>query len=101
MSQPEKVEHHEMGYQREQRGTTSQIQQTEREQYNGNQTQATLNNGNKRESKGKLKCMLINARSIINKKEEIEAKAYEENPDFIFVTKSWDTCSQPIPQYNR
>ena len=33
--------------------------------------------------------MLINARSIINKKEELQAVVYTNNPDFIFVTESW------------
>ena len=33
--------------------------------------------------------MLINARSIINKKQELEAKVFDENPDLIFITESW------------
>ena len=40
-------------------------------------------------NKGKLKCLLLNARSIINKKEELEAVAYEKNPDFILITETW------------
>ena len=36
-----------------------------------------------------LKCILINARSIINKKEEIEALAYEKDPDIILITETW------------
>ena len=39
--------------------------------------------------KGKLKCLLLNARSIINKKEELEAVAYEKNPDLILITETW------------
>ena len=41
------------------------------------------------EKKGKLKCFLINARSIINKKEELEAKVYEQNPDLVLIDESW------------
>ena len=39
--------------------------------------------------KGKLKAMLINARSIINKKQELEAKVLEEDSDLVFITESW------------
>ena len=36
-----------------------------------------------------LKCILINARSLLNKKEEIECYVYELRPDLIFVTETW------------
>ena len=39
--------------------------------------------------KGKLKCILINARSIINKKQELESTVVEEDPDVVFITESW------------
>ena len=33
--------------------------------------------------------MLINARSIINKKQELESMVVEEDPDVVFITESW------------
>ena len=39
--------------------------------------------------KNTLKGILINARSIINKREEMEALVYEKEPDFILITESW------------
>ena len=36
-----------------------------------------------------LKATLINARSLINKKQELESVQFQENPDMIFVTESW------------
>ena len=43
----------------------------------------------KRLRKKKLICILLNARSIINKIEELEALVYEKHPDIIFITESW------------
>ena len=46
-------------------------------------------NKNSKDQKYKLKGTLINARSLMNKREELEALAYEKEPDFILVTESW------------
>ena len=43
----------------------------------------------KRLRKKKITCILLNARSIINKIEELEALVYEKHPDMIFITESW------------
>ena len=37
----------------------------------------------------KIKCALINARSIVNKVPELEAYVYEMSPDVILITESW------------
>ena len=39
--------------------------------------------------KDTLNCALINARSLCNKKEEMESYVYENTPDMVFVTESW------------
>ena len=36
-----------------------------------------------------LKAILINARSLINKIQELESVQFQENPDIIFITESW------------
>ena len=37
----------------------------------------------------KIKCLYFNARSIMNKKAELELYAVEENPDIIGITETW------------
>jgi ribonucleases P/MRP protein subunit RPP40 len=37
----------------------------------------------------KLKCLYFNARSIINKREDLELYVFEESPDIIGITESW------------
>ena len=54
-----------------------------------NQTNRHTRTQESENKKGKLKCVLINARSIINKKQELEAMVLEENPDLIFITETW------------
>ena len=39
--------------------------------------------------KSKLKCVYFNARSIVNKRAEIELLVHEENPDVIGITETW------------
>ena len=41
------------------------------------------------ERHGILKCLLLNARSLMNKREELDAVVYEKNPDIILVTETW------------
>ena len=36
-----------------------------------------------------LSCLLINARSLINKMDELVAYVYENDPDLIFIDESW------------
>ena len=43
----------------------------------------------KKNEKNSLKCILTNARSIINKKEELEAVAFEKKTDLILIVESW------------
>ena len=40
-------------------------------------------------SKAEIKCMCLNARSIINKKNELNLMVYDINPDIIGITESW------------
>ena len=40
-------------------------------------------------SQNKLKCALMNARSIVNKVPELEAYVYETSPDIILITEAW------------
>ena len=59
---------------------------------NKKQSHSTKKNRNKKENtaiQGKLKCILINARSIINKKDELETVVFEKNPDVIMITETW------------
>ena len=42
---------------------------------------------------GKLSCFYVNARSIINKRDELELYVVEEKPDIIGITESWATES--------
>ncbi|HLX54540.1 MAG TPA: hypothetical protein VKR58_11395, partial [Aquella sp.] len=37
----------------------------------------------------KLKCLYFNARSIINKREDLELYVLDESPDIIGITESW------------
>jgi ribonuclease P/MRP protein subunit RPP40 len=37
----------------------------------------------------KLKCFYVNARSIINKRDELELYIFDENPDIIGITETW------------
>jgi len=48
---------------------------------------------NRQKMDGTLKCFYINARSIINKREELEMYVLEENPDVIGITETWATAS--------
>ena len=41
----------------------------------------------------KLKCFYFNARSIINKRDELELYVFQENPDIIGITETWATDS--------
>ena len=36
-----------------------------------------------------LKCMLINTRSIVSKREEMECAVMENKPDLVLITKTW------------
>ena len=36
-----------------------------------------------------LKCMYVNARSIMNKLDELQAVLFEEQPDILGITESW------------
>lgn len=59
---------------------------------NNKQSHSTKKNRNKKANtaiQGKLKCILINARSIINKKDELETVVFEKNPDVIMITETW------------
>ena len=47
-----------------------------------------------------MKCLQINARSIINKKEELEAVAYEKQPDLILITETWAKDKHSIGEVN-
>ena len=51
---------------------------------------STKRNVNRNVTSGSiLKARLINARSIINKKQELESTIYEEKPHIVFITESW------------
>ena len=58
-------------------------------QHNQKVTQQDKKKNNRNKVLSHLKCILINARSIINKKEEIEALAYEKDPDMLLITETW------------
>ena len=40
-------------------------------------------------STGKLKCFYVNARSIVNKRSELELYVCDEKPDIVGITESW------------
>ena len=42
---------------------------------------------------GKLSCFYVNARSIVNKRDELELYVLEEKPDLIGITETWATNS--------
>jgi ribonucleases P/MRP protein subunit RPP40 len=47
------------------------------------------NCGKQKDSCGKLKCFYVNARSIINKRDDLELYISDENPDIIGITETW------------
>ena len=51
---------------------------------------STKRNVNRNVTSGSiLKARLINARSIINKKQELESTIYEEKPHIVYITETW------------
>ena len=42
-----------------------------------------------KETVNKLKCFLVNARSLVNKVEEMKCHVYEHDPDIIMITETW------------
>ena len=47
------------------------------------------NNKNNNERQNQISCFYCNARSDINKTDELELYVVEENPDIICITESW------------
>ena len=39
--------------------------------------------------KDRLNCFMVNARSVVNKIDDLESYVYEENPDVVMITESW------------
>ena len=53
---------------------------------------------------GKLRCVLLNARSLVNKIDDIRCYVFETDPDIVMVTESWgrdaiDDVSLNLPGY--
>ncbi len=53
----------------------------------------------------KLKCALLNARSMMNKRDELESFKYDVKPDIVMITESWgrsevEDVELKIPGYN-
>ena len=55
----------------------------------GRNREAVIRNIRREENKTKLKCFYTNARSIVNKKNELELYIMEERPDIIAITETW------------
>ena len=51
--------------------------------------EAVIRNIRREENKTKLKCFYTNARSIVNKRNELELYIMEERPDIIAITETW------------
>ena len=43
-------------------------------------------------SKSKFSCLYLNARSVINKRDELELYIIENKPSIIGITESWANC---------
>lgn len=55
----------------------------------GRNREAVIRNIRREENKTKLKCFYTNARSIVNKRNELELYIMEERPDIIAITETW------------
>ena len=62
---------------------------------NINVNRSTSDASSNRNTVSKLKCFSINARSIINKMQELKCYIYELDPDFVMITESWGGIHEP------
>ena len=60
-------------------------------QINGNQNRTSVDSEVTSKPKNILKCMYFNARSILNKLDELELYIKDENLDIVGVTETWLT----------